>query len=79
MAEIQDEQLIWTASGARGIGAQGQEIPHYPVGYTGFPNTFVARDADHLMYRDGSRRASARFSEVGGKALPSRRYLRRTT
>src|SRR3546814_13808730 len=23
------------------------EIPHYPVGYAGFPNTFVAPDAGH--------------------------------
>ena len=55
MAEIQDEQLIMTASGARGIGPQGQEILHYPVGYTGFPNAFVAPDADHIMYGDGTR------------------------
>ena len=66
MAEIQDEQLIMTASGARGIGPQGQEILHYPLGYTGFPNTFVAPDAEHVMYWDGTR-ANAAAVTTGDK------------
>lgn len=52
MAEIYDEQVTMTASGSRGIGA---EIQHYPLGYTGFPNTFDAPDAQHVMYWDGTR------------------------
>lgn len=52
MAEIYDEQITMTISGARGVG---EEIVHYPVGYAGFPNAFVAPDANHLMVWDGSR------------------------
>lgn len=52
MGEIYDEQITMTAAGARGIG---DEIQHYPVGYAGFPNAFVAPDAAHVMYFDGSR------------------------
>lgn len=59
MAEIQDEQLIMTASGARGIGPQGDEILHYPVGYLGFPNVFVAPDTNHILYGDGTRTTAA--------------------
>src|SRR3546814_15795392 len=44
MAEVSDQQITMTASGARGVG---DEISHYPVGYAGFPNTFVAPDAGH--------------------------------
>src|SRR3546814_12473264 len=40
MAEVSDQQITMTASGARGVG---DEISHYPVGYAGFPNTFVDR------------------------------------
>lgn len=56
MAEIYDEQITMTASGARGTG---DEIQHYPVGYAGFPNPFVAPDAQHLMVFDGSRANAA--------------------
>lgn len=52
MGEVYDEQITMTAAGARGIG---DEIQHYPVGYAGFPNTFVTPDAAHVMYFDGSR------------------------
>lgn len=51
MAEVLDEQLTMTAAGARGTGS---EIQHYEVGYAGFPNAFVAPDANHLSYFDGS-------------------------
>src|SRR3546814_18562866 len=44
MAEVSDQQITMTASGARCVG---DEISHYPVGYAGFPNTFVAPDAGH--------------------------------
>jgi N4-gp56 family major capsid protein len=56
MAEIYDEQVTMTACAARGIGT---EIQHYPVGYAGFPNAFVAPDAAHVMYFDGSRANAA--------------------
>lgn len=52
MGEVYDEQITMTAAGARGVG---DEIQHYPVGYAGFPNAFVAPDAAHVMYFDGSR------------------------
>jgi N4-gp56 family major capsid protein len=45
-----------TLSGGRGIG---DELQHYPIGYTGFPNTFDAPDAQHVMYFDGSRANAA--------------------
>jgi N4-gp56 family major capsid protein len=52
MAEIYDEQITMTASGARGVG---DEIQHYPLGYAGFPNTFDQPDTQHYMVWDGSR------------------------
>ena len=56
LAEIYDEQVTMTASGGRGIG---NEIQHYPLGYLGFPNAFVAPDAQHLVIFDGSRANAA--------------------
>jgi N4-gp56 family major capsid protein len=56
LAEIYDEQITMTASGARGIG---DEIQHYPLGYAGFPNAFSAPDAQHVVYFDGSRANAA--------------------
>lgn len=50
-AEIHDEQLVMTLSGARGVG---DEIQHYPVGYGGFPNAFETPDAGHAQAADGS-------------------------
>lgn len=50
-AEVHDEQIIMTASGARGVG---DEIQHYPVGYAGFPNAFEAPDTAHRQVYDGS-------------------------
>ena len=50
-AEVHDEQIIMNLSGSRGAG---DEIQNYPVGYTGFPNTFTAPDADHNVIWDGS-------------------------
>jgi N4-gp56 family major capsid protein len=52
LAEIMDEQCTMTVSGSRGTGT---EIQHYPVGYAGFPNAFVAADSNHYMVFDGSR------------------------
>lgn len=54
MAEVHDEQVTMTAAGARGVG---DEIQHYPTGYAGFPNAFVAPDAQHWMIWDGTRAA----------------------
>lgn len=59
MAEVLDEQITMTAAGARGVG---DEIQHYEVGYTGFPNAFVAPDAQHLMTFDGSRAGKANLT-----------------
>ena len=56
LAEIYDEQITMTVSGGRGIG---NEIQHYQVGYPGFPNLFVAPDAAHIVYFDGSRATAA--------------------
>lgn len=56
MAEIYDEQITMTAAGGRGVS---DEIQHYPVGYPGFPNTFDAPDAQHLMFWDGTRAGKA--------------------
>lgn len=56
LAEIYDEQVTMTASGSRGIG---NEVQHYPLGYGGFPNAFVAPDAQHIVYFDGSRANAA--------------------
>jgi N4-gp56 family major capsid protein len=50
-AEVHDEQLVMTLSGARGVG---DEIQHYPVGYGGFPNAFEAPDAGHAQAADGT-------------------------
>lgn len=50
-AEMHDEQIVMTASGARGMG---DEFQHYPIGYTGFPNTFESPDAGHNQAWDGS-------------------------
>lgn len=50
-AEIHDEQLVMTLSGARGVG---DEIQHYPIGYAGFPNAFETPDAGHAQAADGS-------------------------
>lgn len=52
LAEIYDEQITMTGSGGRGIG---NEVQHYPIGYQGFPNVFVAPDSQHVVYFDGSR------------------------
>jgi N4-gp56 family major capsid protein len=56
MGEVYDEQITMTAAGARGIG---DEIQHYPIAYAGFPNAFIAPDAQHLMTFDGSRANAA--------------------
>lgn len=50
-AEVHDEQIVMTLSGARGAG---DEIQHYPTGYAGFPNAFETPDAGHLQAWDGS-------------------------
>jgi N4-gp56 family major capsid protein len=50
-AEVHDEQIVMTLSGTRG---QGDEIQHYPIGYTGFPEPFITPDAGHLQAWDGS-------------------------
>ena len=50
-AEVHDEQITMTLAGARGVG---NEIQHYPLGYAGFPNAFVAPDSGHLQYYDGT-------------------------
>lgn len=64
MAEVLDEQLVMTGAGARG---DGDEIQHYEVGYTGFPNAFRTPDAAHLMYWDGTITASNSASWDGTK------------
>jgi N4-gp56 family major capsid protein len=69
MAEVQDEQIIMTTSGSRGIGPQGDEILHYPLGYLGFPNAFVAPDASHIMYADGSRANAAAMGTTAADKL----------
>lgn len=51
-AEVHDEQIVMTLSGARGVG---DEIQNYPLGYAGFPNPFEAPDAGHLQISDGSK------------------------
>ena len=56
LAEIYDEQCQMTVSASRGIG---NEIQQYPLGYAGFPNVFVAPDAQHVVYFDGSRANAA--------------------
>lgn len=56
MAEIYDEQITMTTSGARGVG---DEIQHYPTTYAGFPNAFDAPDASHWQGFDGSRANAA--------------------
>ena len=61
LAEIYDEQITMTAAGGRGIG---DEIQHYPIGYGGFPNAFVAPDAQHLVYFDGSRANAAALTSA---------------
>ena len=50
-AEVHDEQIVMTASGARGVG---DEIQHYPIGYLGFPNVVEAPDAGHNQVWNGS-------------------------
>jgi N4-gp56 family major capsid protein len=50
-AEVHDEQLTMTLSGARGVG---DELQHYPVGYAGFPNAFETPDTGHYQVWDGS-------------------------
>lgn len=50
-AEVTDEQCVMTLSGARGVGS---EIQHYPLGYAGFPNAFLAPDTGHTLWWDGS-------------------------
>jgi N4-gp56 family major capsid protein len=55
VAEIYDEQCHMTACGSRGTG---DEIQHYPVGYAGFPNAFVAPDAAHLLVGESQTKAT---------------------
>jgi N4-gp56 family major capsid protein len=50
-AEVHDEQITMHISGGRG---HGPEVQHYPVGYRGFPNPFIAPDAKHYQVHDGS-------------------------
>ncbi len=47
IAEFEDELVMMYAAGARGVGA---EIQHFPVGWTGFPNSLEAPDAYHQTY-----------------------------
>lgn len=50
-AEVHDDQLTMTLSGARGAGP---EIQNYPLGYLGFPNVFTAPDTAHRQIYDGT-------------------------
>lgn len=56
LAEVCDEQVTMTIAGNRGTGT---EIQHYPTGYAGFPNAFLAPDTNHYMCFDGSRANAA--------------------
>ena len=73
IAEVQDEQCHMTACGSRGVG---DEIQHYPVGFTGFPNTFVAPDAAHLMVGDGKTKATLTTVDTLGTAILDRAIVR---
>ena len=73
MAEVCDEQHHMTACGSRGVG---DEIMHYPVGYAGFPNAFVAPDAAHLMVGDGKTKATLVVGDTLGTAIIDRAIVR---
>lgn len=55
MAEVGDELCHMYAAGGRGVGS---EIQHYPVGYAGFPNAFIAPDSAHLLIGNGKTTAT---------------------
>lgn len=44
LRECKEQMVVMAMSGGRGTGG---EISHYPVGHEGYPNPFVAPDADH--------------------------------
>lgn len=46
-AEYIDEELFAHAAGTRGTG---RNFHHIPVGHAGWPQAYVAPDADHLVY-----------------------------
>lgn len=73
IAEVQDEQCHMTAAGARGVG---DEIQHYPVGYAGFPNAFVAPDAAHLQVGDGLTKATLLTTSLMTTAIIDRALVR---
>jgi N4-gp56 family major capsid protein len=73
IAEVQDEQCHMTAAGARGVG---DEITHYPVGYAGFPNAFVAPDANHWQVGDGLTKATMLEASKMGTAVIDRALVR---
>ena len=73
MAEIQDEQCHMTACGSRGVG---DEIQHYPVGFSGFPNPFTAPDASHLQVGDGKTKATLTATDLLGTAIIDRATVR---
>jgi N4-gp56 family major capsid protein len=73
IAEVQDEQAHMTACGARGVG---DEITHYPVGFTGFPNTLTAPDAAHWLVGDGKTKATLTTADTLGTAVLDRAIVR---
>lgn len=73
IAEVVDEQCHMTASGARGVG---DEITHYPVGFTGFPNPLMAPDAAHWQVGDGKTKATLTQADTLGTAVIDRAIVR---
>ena len=73
MAEVQDEQCHMTACGSRGVG---DEIQHYPLGFSGFPNPFTAPDASHLQVGDGKTKATLLATDLLGTAIIDRAIVR---
>lgn len=55
IAELEDEMTMMYAAGARGVG---DEIQHFPIGWTAFPNSFEAPDPDHQTYAGGKSKAT---------------------
>jgi N4-gp56 family major capsid protein len=73
IAEVYDEQCHMTACGARGVG---DEITHYPTGYAGFPNAFVAPDSAHWLVADGKTKATMANTDKLTTAVIDRALVR---
>jgi len=73
ISELYEETIAMAANGARGVG---NEITHYPVGTTGYPNAFRAPDTAHYLVGGLGDKAKATLLSTDKASLKTLNILR---